>query len=153
MFPPDVSAVDRDVRRHVYRILRDSARAPSTAETAEALQATPDEVAASYRRLHDAHMLVLHEGSDAIRMGLPFAAGPSPFEVAIDDRRWWANCAWDGYGVIAALGAEQGSIRTTCPDCHEPITLEVDHGEAVGADGLVHFLVPAARWWDDVVFT
>ena len=31
--------------------------------------------------------------------------------------------------------------------------LEVRAGEARAADALVHFLVPASRWWDDIVFT
>jgi hypothetical protein len=151
--PSDLAAVDRDIRWHVYGTLRDAGRAPTDDETAAALGLTLDEVAASYRRLHEAHVLVLYPDSTTIRMALPFAAAPSPFEVTIDDRRWWANCAWDGYGVVAALGADHGSIRTTCPDCEAAITLEVANGEVVATDGLVHFLVPATRWWDDVVFT
>jgi hypothetical protein len=32
-------------------------------------------------------------------------------------RCWWdANCAWDAFGVCAALHVD-GRISTTCPDC------------------------------------
>jgi hypothetical protein len=40
-----------------------------------------------------------------------------------------------------------------CPDCATPITLEI-HNERPSDDELLfHCLVPAARWWDDIVFT
>ena len=41
-----------------------------------------------------------------------------------------------------------------CACCDETLRLRVEDGELVeGSDVLVHFLVPARRWWDDIGFT
>ena len=53
----------------------------------------------------------------------------------------------------AALHTD-GVVSSACPDCGEPLELEVRDGKLVdGADLLVHFVVPARRWWDDIGFT
>jgi hypothetical protein len=54
-----VDALDLRVRNHVYSAFVGEGRAHTTAETAAALELAEDEVAAAYRRLHDAHALVL----------------------------------------------------------------------------------------------
>jgi hypothetical protein len=62
------------------------------------------------------------------------------------------NCAWDAFGICSAFGVD-GRIETSCPDCGDPIVVEV-RGERPDDESLVfHCLVPAARWWDDIVFT
>lgn len=101
------------------------------------------------RRLHDAHAVVL-EG-DRIRMLNPFSLVPTPYRVHAGGRWWYGNCAWDALGIVAALGGE-GHVSASCPDCAEPIELDV-RGGRLAADGVFHCLVPAARWWADIVFT
>jgi len=49
--------------------------------------------------------------------------------------------------------ASDATIHASCGDCDEALTLTVQHGKLERADGVVHFAVPAARWWDDIVFT
>jgi len=44
-------------------------------------------------------------------------------------------------------------VATRCPDCAEELRLDVAGGKLVGAEGIVHFSVPARQWWDDIVFT
>ena len=44
-------------------------------------------------------------------------------------------------------------IVTRCGDCDEPMELNVRAGELVESDGVVHYAIPAARWWDNVGFT
>lgn len=149
----DAADLDRTVRWAVFSSLRDRSVAPSADEIGDALGVGTDEVAASMRRLHDAHVLVLYEGTADVRMALPFAAKPTPFSVGVGDRRWWANFAWDAYAIPAALGADDAAIETDCPDCGDPMHLEIQRGDAVSGDALVHFLLPASRWWDDIVFT
>jgi hypothetical protein len=84
-------------------------------------------------------------------MANPFSAVPTPFRVRADGRWWFANCAWDAFGVCAALRGD-GHIETTCADCDEPIAVDVR--DRPDDETLVfHCLVPAARWWDDIVFT
>ena len=54
-------------------------------------------------RLDRAHALVLDADTGAIRMANPFSAVPTPHRVHADGRRWHANCAWDAFGICAAL--------------------------------------------------
>ena len=148
-----MDALDLQIRSHVYSAFVSEGRARTTAETAAALGHTEGEVATAYRRLHDAHALVLHAGTTEIRMLNPFSAVETTHRVEAAGRSWFANCAWDALGIPAALHTD-GSVSSECPDCGEPLSLEVRGGELVrGAELLVHFVVPARRWWDDIAFT
>jgi len=85
-------------------------------------------------------------------MANPFSAVPTGFRVRASSRWWYANCAWDAFGICAALDVD-GRIETSCADCGGPIAVDVRDG-APSDDGLLfHCLVPAARRWDDIVFT
>ena len=148
-----MDALDLRIRNHVYSTFLREGRAQTTAETAAALALGEDEVAAAYRRLHDAHALVLRPGTTDLLMLNPFSAVETPHRVEAGGRSWFANCAWDALGIPAALHAD-ATVRSECPDCGEPLELEVRDGKLVrGAELLVHFVVPARRWWDDIGFT
>jgi hypothetical protein len=96
---------------------------------------------------------VLEPDVESIRMLNPFSVVETRHRVEADGRSWWANCAWDALGIPAALHAD-GRIESACPDCGQQLELEVRDGELVrGAELLVHFLVPARHWWDDIGFT
>jgi hypothetical protein len=145
--------LDLQVRNEVYAAFVREGRAPTSHETAAALGLAPEQVEDAFRRLHEAHALVLQPGSAEIRMLNPFSAVETPHRVESGGRTWFANCAWDALGIPAALHAD-GRVESRCPDCGEPLKLEVRDGELVrGADLLVHFVVPARRWWDDIGFT
>jgi Alkylmercury lyase len=145
---------DLGIRNNVYSSFTRTGAAPSPAETASCLGVEEREVANAYRRLHDAHALVLEPGSTRIRMLNPFSVVPTPHVVQAGGRRWHANCAWDALGIPAALHLDDASIVSECPDCGERLELELRDGRlAEGADLLVHFVVPARRWWDDITFT
>jgi hypothetical protein len=104
------------------------------------------------RRLHDAHALVLNPATAEIRMLNPFSLVPTAYRVHAGGRWWYANCAWDALGICAALHVD-GRIESSCPDCGEPIALEVADEQPDEPSLLFHALVPARRWWDDIVFT
>ena len=55
-------------------------------------------------------------------------------------RTWWGNCAWDAFGIVAALGLEDATITA------QGITLPRDAA-------VFGVLVPASHWWDDIAFT
>ena len=55
-------------------------------------------------------------------------------------------------GIPAMLNCD-ARIVAACGDCGEGITLAVMDGEVVGHTEVIHFAVPAARWWQDIVFT
>jgi hypothetical protein len=76
----------------------------------------------------------------------------TPYRVFAGGRWWFANCAWDAFGICAALDAE-GEIRAACPDCGEGIEVSVHEKQPSDRDLLFHCLVPASKWWDDIVFT
>jgi len=147
-----VQALDLDVRNATYERFVALGRAPTIREVAAATGRDGDAVRASWRRLHDAHALVLSPGTDELRMANPFSAVPTAYRVHARERWWYANCAWDAFGVCAALHAD-GRIETSCPDCGEPLAIEVRDGRPDREDLLFHCLVPAARWWEDIVFT
>ena len=67
-------------------------------------------------------------------------------------RSWFANCAWDAFGICAALHVD-GVIETECADCGDPLTVAVRDMQPDDPSLLFHSLVPARLWWDDIVFT
>ncbi len=148
-----MDALGLDVRRHVYFSVVANGRPPTTSESAEAFGLPEPEIADAYRRLHDAHALVLFPSSTEIRMANPFCFTATPHRVQAGGKTWTGTCCWDALGIPAALHAD-GEIATECACCGEPIRLVVRNGELVeGADALCHILVPARRWWDDIGFT
>ncbi len=144
--------MDSSLRLAVYRAFVEEERAPSAAELAVALGRPLAAVEAELRELDRQHALVLQPGTMRLLMAMPFSAVPTAFRVRSGGRGWWANCAWDALGVPALLGAD-AVIETACADCGDPWRLEVRAGAAPAGAGLVHFAVPAASWWRDIVYT
>jgi Alkylmercury lyase len=142
-----VDETDLELRRRTYAFFVEQARAPAAAELGEA-----EEILAGWRRLHEEHALVLNPGTDELRMLNPFSAVPTAYRVRAGERWWYGNCAWDAFGICAALHTD-GRVETSCPDCGEPLVVEVRDQRPGDESLLFHCLVPAARWWDDIVFT
>jgi hypothetical protein len=142
-----MNANDLDLRRRTYAFMVETGRAPRADELGDGTQ-----VLAGWRRLHDEHALVLNPATDEIRMLNPFSVVPSAFRVRAAGRWWYANCAWDAFGVCASLHVD-GRVETSCPDCGEPIAVEIRKGKPDDEGLRFHVLVPAAHWWDDIVFT
>jgi hypothetical protein len=142
---------DIDLRNATYRRFVELGRAPRPEEVGEAAGLSADEVGQGWGRLHDAHALVL-DGDGSIVMLNPFAARPTPFRVDAAGRSWFANCGWDAFGIGAALGVDS-VIHAACPDCAEPMEIEVRDGFPRDASPVFHVLVPAAEWWSDIGFT
>jgi Alkylmercury lyase len=143
---------DRELRNLTYALLAESGRVPSAGDVARAASASVRDVRAGWRRLHDAHAVVLDPTRKELRMANPFSAVPTPHRVHADGRWWYATCAWDAFGVCAALRSD-GRIESSCPDCGESLLVDIRGGEPDDDTLLFHCLVPAASWWDDIVFT
>ena len=94
-------------------------------------------------------MLVLQPTGEVL-MANPFSAVPTPFVTEVGDRRWFGNCIWDALGILSTLRAN-GRVLTSCAGCGDAMALEVSDG-MVSGDGIIHFALPARRWWDDIVF-
>ena len=143
---------DVALRNVTYGLFVELGRAPTLDDVAPSLGLTPDDVWAGWQRLHDAHALVLQSHTRELRMANPFSAVPTAYRVFADDRWWYANCAWDAFGICAALHTE-GRIEASCADCGDPITVHVRDTHPDNDSLLFHCVVPAVRWWDDIVFT
>lgn len=143
---------DLHLRALTYEMFVELGRSPAAEEVASRAALGVEDVRAGWRRLHDAHALVLNRSGDEIRMANPFSGVPTAYRVHAGDRWWYANCAWDAFGIGAALGVES-RIETWCPDCRTRIELHV-RGNRPDDDSLVfHVLVPAVSWWQDIGFT
>jgi len=127
-----------ELRRRIYRHFADTGVAPEL--TRPELEALESE-----------HAVALSEAG-TLAFANPFAAPPADFTVSAGTRDYAAVCAWDALGILAALGSD-GRVQTSCPDCREPIALDVEVAQVRNVDAVVHFLVPAARWYEDLGFT
>jgi Alkylmercury lyase len=150
--PSDLNAL----RAAVYQTLAAEGRAPSIGELARLLGADRDAVSAGLAELAGRHMVVLNAAGDAVRMAHPFSAAPMAFVLSPadghDDRRWWGGCAWDSFGISAALALDV-LIDTACPGCGSHLRVAVGPDQSPGSGLAVRIPLPAAHWWDDVVVT
>jgi hypothetical protein len=143
---------DLALRNLTYRLFVDLGRAPTAAEAAAAAGTSIADILEGWDSLHGQHALVLDRATFELRMANPFSAIPTRHRVLAGGRWWYANCAWDAFGVCAALGSD-GTVHTSCPDCSEPITVEVRDRRPDDPRLLFHCLVPAEHWWEDIGFT
>jgi len=147
-----VDEADRGLRNATYALVAELGRVPTAEEAAQATGLGLEDVRARWRSLHEAHAIVLDDATGEIRMANPFSGVPTRFRVHADGRSWHANCAWDAFGIPILVGVD-AVITTTCPDCEGRIVYRVEQRKLVDAHGVVHFAVPAAKWWDDIGYT
>jgi len=152
--PNELSPLDARVRLAIHRRFLADERAPSAADIAADLGVAEADAAEAFRRLATGRAIVLREGAGgpAIRMAFPFSADPTRFRVHSGGRAWWANCIWDALGIPVVLGAD-AHIEARCGDCDDALSVTVQGGVLSHTEGVVHFAVPAARWWDDIAVT
>jgi hypothetical protein len=74
-----------------------------------------------------------------------------PFLVELEAFTCFGNCIWDALG-IAAMMKQDARIKTACGDCGIALELTVEVGQVKGDAGIIHFALPARRWWEDIVF-
>lgn len=144
--------IDTDVRMMVSRWIVETTRAPGIAQVAARTGHGADGVRESYRRLQDKRLLVVESDGETIRMAPPFSAVPTQHRVHVGPREYFANCAWDALGIPAALG-RKGTVHSRCEQSFAPLTIEVDENGPAPVPCVSHFAVPAAQWWEDIVFT
>jgi len=144
--------LDRDVRLFVFQQFVETTRPPSAQVTALAMGITLADAAAAYDRLASNRVLVLEPGTHDIRMANPLSAIPTAFPVSVGGKDLYGSCIWDALGVVAMLGGT-GTILSSCACCDESMPLDVTNLKLRPVTGVVHFAVPAAHWWDDIVYT
>jgi hypothetical protein len=85
-------------------------------------------------------------------MAPPFSGVHTQHQVTVDGVVYHANCAWDALGIPAALH-RPAQVRSRCEQSLEPLHLAVGLEGPEPSPWLFHCLVPAAKWWQDIVFT
>lgn len=147
--PPDLIW---QVRSFIYQSFAETAQPPDLRAVARHFNLNRDEVAQVYLELDRRHAFFLEPGTLDIRIANPFSAIPTDFVVEAKGKRYWANCGWDALGIPAALHAD-ADITAACAYSGELIPLRVKNGKLEPTSAFVHFLIPFARWYEDMIFT
>jgi hypothetical protein len=143
---------DLQLRAAVYRHFADNAQAPPLGSVARTMRMAPAEVKAAYQRLYAKRMLVPMPDGESIRMAPPFSAIPTQHVVRANGKEYFANCAWDSFGIAAALHAE-ADVLSRCEQLGEPLHIHLASHGPPSSEWLFHVAVPAAHWWRDIVYT
>ncbi len=144
---------DTAVKLMIYETIAKTTQAPTAPDVAAAMRKPVADVQAAFHSLAQKRLLVLEPGDPTrIRMAPPFSGIETPHTAVVDGRPYFANCAWDALGVAAALHRD-ADIFSTCADCGDRLAYRVCDLAPVAQECAVHFAVPAARWWDDIIFT
>jgi len=125
---------------------------PSVDDIAARVGVTVPGVREVLGRLRAQRVLVLEADGESIRMAPPFSGVPTQHRVTSAGASYFANCAWDALGIPAALG-RAATVHSRCEQSLESLELAVSDRGPEGSDWLFHSVVPAAKWWDDIVFT
>lgn len=143
---------DVQVKLAIYNHFAETGRRPSLDEIAARVKSDVEQVREAFQKLRGQRLLVLEEDGSSIRMAPPFSGVPTGHIVEAGGIQYFANCAWDSLGVIAALH-KPGRVHSRCAQSGETFNLKVGLDGPEHSDWLFHCLVPAAKWWDDIVFT
>jgi Alkylmercury lyase len=160
--PSEDADVDiEDLRLAVYQSLARTGRVPDTRALAEQLGSGAADVRAGLRQLAQQRHVVL-DGAGEVVMAHPFSVLPLGFAVMGARTLWWGGCAWDSFALPHLLAGplpellldgEAVLVSTRCPACGQAHAWTVDPRQPPTGAQVAHFLVPAARMWDDVVHT
>ena len=143
---------DVEVKLAVYRYFAETAAPPTVRDLARRIDVSDAAVRESFARLRSQRLLLLEDDGESIRMAPPFSGVPTQHVVEAGGRAYYANCAWDALGIPAALHTE-ARVLSRCEQSGEPLRLSVGLGGPEPSSWLFHCPVPAAHWWDDLVFT
>jgi hypothetical protein len=136
---------------HILKSFVERGAAPAITELAVTLGESPDAVRDALVALEEHHGAVLHPVSKEVWAAHPFSAAPTNFWVENAAGGWWANCAWCAMGVVHLVGGT-AAVTTTLGARTKQVTVHITDGELNDAGFLVHFPVPMARAWDNVVY-
>jgi len=140
------------VKLAVYQHFAETGRRPTPEEVSERVDSDVESVLAAYQRLREQRLLVLEVDGANVRMAPPFSGVRTMHVVEAGGIEYYANCAWDALGVPAALH-KPGVVRSRCAQSGEALNLKVGLEGPEPSEWLFHSLLPAARWWEDIVFT
>ena len=144
---------DTSVKLNIYDTIARTTRMPTSIDIALLIGCSMADVEQAFQRLCDKRLLVLEPGTTSrIRMAPPFSGIETQHRVMVEDKVYFANCAWDAFGIAAAL-KKDAEIESACADCGKPLTFQIRDGKPLPQECVIHFAVPAAQWWRDIIYT
>lgn len=155
-----MSRIDRPIedqqlnrlRMEVYRWIAETTKTPTLAQLTNSLQAELDDIRLGLQQLHANRVLVLEPDGETIRMAMPFSAVPTQHRVSVGQREYFAPCAWDALGIAAAL-QQPAEVSSRCDQTLQLLRIDVTPEGPKPVQCVIHFAVPAVKWWDDIVYT
>jgi Alkylmercury lyase len=136
----------------ILRHFVDHGHAPSHERLTATFGVDVDTMTHALRDLAAYHGVVLHPHAAEVWVAHPFSTAPTTFTVRHEDRLWWGNCAWCSLGIASLLGGRGVTIDTTLGAEGRPVAIHVEEHRVL-EDLVVHFPIPMARAWDNVIFT
>jgi hypothetical protein len=146
--------MDLDLRTKlaIYEHFATTGARPTVNDVAAKVGIAAGEVRGIFARLRAQRVLALEADGESIRMAPPFSGVPTQHQVTSGGVSYYANCAWDSLGIAAALH-RPARVHSRCEQSREPLELAVSLDDPEPSAWLFHCLVPAAQWWQDIVFT
>ena len=144
--------LDLEAKLAIYRHFAAVGTRPSVNDIAGQVGVTVPQAREIFARLRAQRVLVLEADTESIRMAPPFSGVPTQHRVTADGVTFYANCAWDALGIPAAL-RRPATVHSRCEQSLQPLELPVSEDGPEPSDWLFHCVVPASKWWDDIVFT
>src|SRR4029453_8620703 len=102
---------DTQTKLAISRHFHETGARPSMQVVAERVRADVSSVREAYVRLCAQRVLVLETDGKSIRMAPPFSGVATQHVVIVDETKYFANCAWDSFGIPAALHRPGWFIR------------------------------------------
>jgi hypothetical protein len=140
------------LRRFVYQHILSVGRPPRAVEIGDRFDVSAAEAKRRLAALNFGKTVLIHPDTGEIWMAGPFAASETSYKVIGQRVSWWANCAWDMLGIVAIVN-DDVQISARCTDCLDPLTIPASPDRGVSSEWVVHFLLPARRWYDDIGYT
>jgi hypothetical protein len=141
------------VKMNIYATIAETAHVPDVGQVAQAMALPAPEIQQAFESLAGQRLLVLELGDKSrIRMAPPFSGIETPMRVQVAGKVYFANCSWDALGVAAAL-QQDADVDAHCAHSGAPLPLKVRDGKVEALACVAHFAVPAALWWQDIVYT
>src|SRR5438094_7229035 len=113
---------DTQTKLAIYRHFAETGQRPSLEVVAENVGSAVSSVREAYLRLRTQRVLVLEADGASIRMAPPFSGVPTQHIVVVDGTKYFANCAWDSFGIPVALH-RPGWVHSRCEQCRERLHL------------------------------
>ena len=147
-----MNTLDRLVRWLIYQHFLTAGSPPPFDRLVRLAETTENDVRESLRRLADSHVIALSDDHDHIWMAHPFSGVPTDYRVETGELSFFANCAWDGLAIPALTGRD-ARILATHPVNRDAMQLQIQDGELQPTLSVIHFVVPARNFWDDIGYT